>query len=515
MKKVVVREDYPVVNTTCGKVRGLEIDDVMVFRGVPYARAERFMAPVKPEAWDDVRDCYVWGNACPVGDIMRSGIFCMHRQWEQDEDCLNLNVWTTSINSDARRPVMFWIHGGGYANSSSIEEYGMEGDRLAATDQVVVVSINHRLNYLGYLDLTGYGEEFADSANAGMLDILAALKWVRENIASFGGDPDNITLFGQSGGGGKIMTLMQMPAADGLYHKAIIQSGIMLMNDRLRNGKEHAEAVVSELGLSRDTIDQIKTVPYRELYEAGMRAAARDGIFIMDAFGPHPDGINVYDDYATAGFRKEVKDIPVMVGSCIGEMSAFSMHGQVRPPFGRTELEQYRPEEKTAFLKRYFGDHADEIMHLMQEAYPEIDPMYAPLIDTGIRRKTLEYVGARAEAADAPVFNYLMTYRVPFMEGKLSWHGADIPMVFGSVDRSEILSTGGEEAHALSRTMMNAFIAFACTGDPSAEDLPWPSYSTEHRNTMLFDNVSRSAKDHDTELIDAIRNAKLIKDFFD
>ncbi|MBO5999084.1 MAG: carboxylesterase/lipase family protein, partial [Lachnospiraceae bacterium] len=344
MKKIVVREDYPVVETGAGKIRGLEIDDVCVFRGIPYAKAERFMAPEAPEPWSGIKECYTWGNACPVGDIMRSNFYCMHRQWELSEDCLNLNVWTSTLDRDAKRPVMVWLHGGGYTGGSSIEEYTMEGDVLAGTDRVVVVSVNHRLNYLGYLDLSGYGPEFKDSANAGMLDIICALQWVRDNIAAFGGDPGNVTLFGQSGGGAKIMTLMQMPAADGLYHKGIIQSGILLENDHLRNGGDYADAIVRELGLDKETIGQIRTIPFAELSAAGMKAAAEKGVFFMELFGPHPDGVSVLDDYECAGFREEVKNVPIMAGSCIGEMSVFSVHGEKQAMFGRNELENFSEE---------------------------------------------------------------------------------------------------------------------------------------------------------------------------
>ncbi len=508
MNKTIVADDYPVVLTASGKVRGLEINGVTVFRGIPYARAERFRAPERPESWDGIRDCYVYGNVCPVSDIMRSSIYSVHRQWEQDEDCLNLNIWTTSLGNGEKRPVMVWLHGGGYSAGSSIDEYTMDGDALAATDKVVVVSVNHRLNYLGYLDLSGYGAEFADSGNAGMLDILAALRWIRENIASFGGDPDNVTLFGQSGGGAKIMTLMQMPAADGLYHKAVIQSGIMPVTDHLRNGKVFADEVVNELGLDRDSIGRIRTLPFADISAAGARAAAKLGIFIMDCFGPHPDGVSVLDDYRTAGFRKEVSGIPVMVGSCIGEMSVFSMHGQKKALFGKQELENYGRDERLAVLSEHFGRQAAKVMEAMEKTYPGIDPMYAPLIDTGLRGLCLDYAGARAKAADAPVYNYLLTWMVPFMEGKLSWHGSDIPMVFGTADRSEVLMCGGEEALKLSRVMMEAWVRFACTGDPSSEDFSWPAFDEEHPATMLFETDPHCAAAHDKELLDVLNSSR-------
>ena len=184
------------------------------------------------------------------------------------------------------------------------------------------------------------------------------------------------------------------------------------------------------------------------------------------------------------------------------------MHGQVKPLFGKQELENYNPEERQAMLAGHFGTQAAEVMAAMEKAYPGIDPMYAPLIDTGLRGLCLDYARARAQAADAPVFNYLVTYMVPFMEGKLAWHGTDIPMIFGTADRSEVLMCAGEEALHLSRDMMNAWVQFACTGDPSTEDLRWPSYTESHPDTMLFETHSHYAEKHDAELLDILNAAK-------
>ena len=218
------------VETASGPVAGYIDDGVYIYKGIPYGKADRFMPATDPEPWKDVRPSRSYGPVSPHGP--RSGwyddnqAFTMH--WDDgypDEDCLRVNVWTSRIKSDAKMPVMVWLHGGGFSEGSSQEQAGYDGTNLARDHGVVVVSLNHRLNALGFLDLSAYGAKYAHSGNVGMLDIVKALEWVRDNIAAFGGDPSNVTIFGQSGGGGKVSTLMAMPSAKGLFHKAIVQSG--------------------------------------------------------------------------------------------------------------------------------------------------------------------------------------------------------------------------------------------------------------------------------------------------
>lgn len=497
--QVKVTDTYPIVQTKQGKVHGIDVNGVLTFRGIPYAKAERFAAPVPPDAWDGVRDCFVWGDTAPYPGLLLSTLFSSHRYWVQSENCQNLNIWTTSMDENAKKPVMFSIHGGGYFSGSSTDEAITEGDGLAGTGEVVVVSINHRLNCLGLMDLRKYGPRFADSANACLLDIIAALKWVQENITAFGGDPGNVTLFGQSGGGGKIMSLMQMKAADGLYHKAIIQSGVMTNRPSCKLGAEHADRTIAHLGLDEASIMDIIDVPYNDLYDAFRKAAQDMGYNEIDLSCPHPDDDALLYDYSVAGFRPETAEIPVLVGSCIAESSLFTSKGLKPPMFSSEDKATLTLEEKTERLRKRFGGQAEKVAELIAQTYPHLDPLYAEALSN--RSGILNYANARSEQANAPVFNYLFTYLVPALEGKLAWHGADLGFTFGTLDKSETLCSGGEEAYALMEKMRDAWISFAKNGTPAIPALPdWPAYTTDAPYSMLFDVDCRAEMDHDKEL---------------
>ncbi|HYQ57803.1 MAG TPA: carboxylesterase family protein, partial [Draconibacterium sp.] len=266
-----------IVPTTNGKVAGYIDRSIYTFKGIPYARAERFMPPEEPESWTGVRSSRSYGPVCLMPQSWNpnndANEFAMQHDYGiMDENCQNLNIWTQNINNNEKKPVMVWLHGGGYSSGSSHELPTYDGLNLSKTRNVVVVSINHRLNILGYLDLSGVNEKYKYSANVGMLDQVAALKWVQNNIQNFGGDPDNITIFGQSGGGGKVCTLMQMPAAKGLFHKAISQSnGSMAFNDTTVT-RLIGLAILEELGLNEEQVDSLQKIPYEVLYNAGTAA---------------------------------------------------------------------------------------------------------------------------------------------------------------------------------------------------------------------------------------------------
>ena len=501
MQKTIAREDYPLVHTRRGPVRGLELDGVLTFRGIPYARAERFGVPQPCESWSEPLDCYVWGDTCPNPEVPLTTLFSTHRYWIQSENCLNLNVWTTTLDPQARLPVMFWIHGGGYFSGSAIDEAITEGDALAATGQAVVVSVNHRLNCLGFLDLTDCGEAFAHSANAGLEDLIAALTWVRRNIAAFGGDAENVTVFGPSGGGGKILSLMQMPAADGLYHKAIIQSGVMPNHEIYRRGAEHGRLTLRQLGLTPETAAQARQVPYAALYEAAERAAREMGSLFRDVGGPHPDGAALLDDYKTAGFRAETAGVPVLVGTCAAEASLFSPEGLKKPLFSASDIKALSAEQKLARLRARYGEAAEAIAAAWQNTYPQLDVLYALNLDVHTRQNSLDYARARADFAAAPVYNYLFTYLIPVLEGKLAWHGADLGFTFGNLAKSEVLRAG-EDAWPLMEKMRDAWLAFARTGSPAHPGLPaWTPYSAARPATMLLGSECALAEGHDTELL--------------
>ena len=269
--KAISNPDYPVVNTKYGKLRGTWRDDCFVFKGIEYAKSKRFHLPTEPDKWEGIKDAVAYG---PVPDEISTRIpgdsFTEPHFWyPQSEFCQNLNIWTPSIEKNEKLPVMVWIHGGGQEHGSAIEITAYDGEELATWGKVVVVSVNHRLNALGYLDLYEYGKEYEESGYVGMMDLVASLKWVKENISEFGGDPDNVMLFGQSGGGFKIIELMQMPAADGLYHKVSIHSGTGRDSTFTHeNNKEVARDIVKFLNIKKENISEIETIPYYKLAKA-------------------------------------------------------------------------------------------------------------------------------------------------------------------------------------------------------------------------------------------------------
>lgn len=308
--------DNSVVSTRTGLVKGFMQEGTMAFLGIPYARVERFMPPMPVAKWQGVRECTQWG---PQAMQPTPGRQMKESEMSERNSCV-LNVWTTDTKKT--KPVMVWLHGGGFEFGNSTWNPGMQ---LAKKD-VVVVSINHRLNILGFLDLSACSPKYKFSANVGMLDIVAALLWVKDNIRLFGGDPSNVTIFGESGGGGKVGTLMCMPAAKGLFNKAIIMSGTILNVNTKKMSEELGKAVLKELRLTPAQTDMIKNVPYQKLYEAGQRAMAasigtrKPGTPMMWGFGPTPDGVTLSQQPFQPGFAKISDNIPLLIGTTYNEL---------------------------------------------------------------------------------------------------------------------------------------------------------------------------------------------------
>ena len=254
---------HPVVQTKAGKLRGFVVDGTYTFHGIKYADARRFQMPQPPQPWEGVKDALSYGYVSPIlnRETAAGEVKIPHRYWPKDEHCQYLNLWTRSLDPEANRPVMVWFHGGGFRDGSSIEHVAYDGENLCRYGDVVVVTVNHRLNILGYLDLSPYSEKYANSGNAGNADLVASLQWIKDNIRQFGGDPNNVTIFGQSGGGGKVSSLMQTPAANGLFHKAIIMSGVYEGTKCPPNpdSRPLVQAMLAELGLTEDQVGQLET----------------------------------------------------------------------------------------------------------------------------------------------------------------------------------------------------------------------------------------------------------------
>lgn len=507
---ILASSSVAVAQTANGKVAGYIQDGVTIFKGIPYAKANRFEAPVQADSWEGIRSCRQYGPVSPQG--ARSGWandeIAFAFNWNdgvQGEDCLRLNVWTPALDS-RKRPVMVWLHGGGYSAGSGQELPSYDGTSLAFAEDVVVVSINHRLNVLGFLDLSAYGEKYAKSANAGLLDIVASLKWVRDNIAAFGGDPSNVTIFGQSGGGGKVTTLLATPCAKGLFHKAIVQSGSMLRTMESKYSRKIGIATVRNLGLDASSIDKISEVPYGELLAAGEKAIAqvkaeadRDGVasFIF-GWAPTVDGAVLpsqpFDPQAPAISA----DIPMIIGTTRHE---FSMTTYV------PALRNAGREEVIGILKGRYGEGTERFLELFAKAYPGSKPADMLDADFVFRPGAIEQALRKSLQGAAPVYMYMFNWESPVLDGILrSTHCMEIPFVFNNADRHASMTGGGAQAMELASKMSHCWAEFARCGKPSAEGLPeWEPFEAEKRAVMFFDNTCKMSYSHDKELMDFIR----------
>ena len=499
MKSFRYDKDFAVVDTTAGKIRGFEHDGILTFRGVKYATAKRFHAPEPLPYQKGVADATSYGYVCPLlkQDEPKGELFVPHRFWPQDEDCLNLNVWTPALDGK-KRPVLFWLHGGGYFAGSSIEQIAYDGHNMALHGDAVVVTINHRLNILGYFDLSDFGKEYENSANAGGDDIIVALKWVHDNIEKFGGDPANVTIFGQSGGGGKVTTLLQSPAADGLYAKGFNMSGVLgLLDDAKGSGKELAEAMMKELKIK--TVKEMETVPYTDLaaaYNKLTPAFREAGKYV----GGAPKANKYYlGNPAVYGFRKETKDVPLLVGSVFGEFTSFGA-----PMFNKHTMTE--KEQRDLLLKYLDAKTLDELTKLYKAAYPERELVDLIRIDAMFRPAIIEYVKIRAKNSKN-TYTYMFNMDQPIFSGLSPWHCSDIPFVFRNIELVDY-PNGSPYAEKMQEIIFESVMAFARTGNPATDLLPaWPECTPEEENTMVLDEHSRCLKNFDHALIPAAEKA--------
>ncbi|WP_454758702.1 carboxylesterase/lipase family protein [Caulobacter segnis] len=484
----------PVIKTTAGKVRGYVDGEISVFKGLRYGQdtggERRFAAPVKPEPWTDVKDALTYGASCPQGK---------GEDEVQSEDCLFLNVWTPakakkdSLADGGKRPVMFYIHGGAY-NTGSGSSPWYEGTKLAKRSDVVVVTVNHRLNAFGYLYLARLFNDpsVADSGNAGQLDLVLALQWVRDNIAQFGGDPDRVMLFGQSGGGAKIATLMAMPAAKGLLHRAATMSGQQVTAGGPFNATKRAKAFMDKTG-AKD-LAALRALPVDKMVE-GLRAVdpiAGQGSVYM---GPVLDERSLtrhpfFPDASPVGLS-----VPMMCGNTHDETKGFI--GFDAKAFPKTW------DEVLAKLPGQFAGRIDidpeTVIAFYRQTYPNYSPtdVYFAASTAGRSWKAAIIQDEERAKAGAPAFAYQVNWKSPKDGGIFGApHTIDIGLVFGTLDAKGSIVGTGPESVAMSNTMSDAFVRFAATGDPNGGTLPkWEPYTLPRRQTMVFDNTSRLEDD--------------------
>ena len=476
--------ESPVATTRHGRVRGYRDNGILVFKGVRYGAdtaARRFMAPLPPQPWGGIRDALEHGASAPQGS----------RDEATSEDCLFLNVYTPGLQERARRPVMFYIHGGAYNNGSGSSPL-YDGVRLCRRGDVVVVTVNHRLNAFGYLYLARHGDErYADSGNAGQLDLILALQWVRDNIAAFGGDPGNVTVFGQSGGGAKIATLMAMPAAAGLFHRAATMSGQQVTASGPLNATLRAQAVLDALKLPAGRIDAIRTLPYQRIVEV---LGTRDPVLPFGgvSFAPVLDERNLlrhpfYPDAPAQSAR-----IPMMIGNTHDETRAFLGGDPANFKLGWEQL----PAKLVPNMRVDIQPEA--VIAAYRKLYPALSPGDLLFRITTASRS---WRGAIIEAEEraksgSPAFVYQLDWATPKDGGRFGApHASDIQLVFDNIAKPGATAIG-PQAQAMADMMSEAFIAFARGGNPDSRFIPhWEPYDMARRQTMIFDVPPRLEDD--------------------
>ena len=476
-----------IVETTAGKMAGLANGPVRIFKGIPYGAptdgANRFMPPQKPAPWSGVREAMQIGPRCPqppTPALMPEEAIDLD-YGPMSEDCLYLNVWTAA-DAAAKRPVMVWFHGGGYAVGSG-GSVRYDGSNLARKRDVVVVTVNHRLNAFGFLDLSSLGgAKFADSGNVGMLDIVAALEWVRDNIANFGGDPGNVTVFGESGGGGKVSTLMAMPAAKGLFHRAIAQSGVALRGMTADAAAAAAQALLGQLGVGASDLDRIQETPFERIL--GALQTARPPLGFGPVVGGHALPRHPFDPEAP-----EISaHVPMLLGSNLTE----------RTFFPDTPLDPIDDAALLGHVKRYTGLGDAEAARLIasyrkNRGNADNTFLYQLLsADWWMTANVTTQAERKARLGRAPAYVYHFEKRTPVRDGKLKVpHTLEIAYAFDNIDLSTAVTGAGADKQALADKMSGMWTAFARTGDPSIAGLKWEPYSAERRAVMILDDDPR------------------------
>jgi para-nitrobenzyl esterase len=500
----------PVVETTAGRVRGALHDQVASFKGVPYgastAGANRFMPPRAPTPWTGVRAALEIGLRSPQNIFMTVPEWgVLDRNEPAGEDCLVLNLWTPAVDNK-KRPVMFWLHGGGFAGGSD-GFLAYDGTRLARLHDVVVVGINHRLNAFGYLYLADFGDpKFAQASNAGMLDCIAALEWVRDNIASFGGDPGNVTIFGQSGGGRKVSTLLGMPAAKGLFHRAIVESGSQLNGMTRERATRAAHTLLTRLNLQPSQLEELQRVPFHKVLRAMAGNGSRTAGGVLN-FAPVTDGRTLPADMFVPVATSISADIPLIVGSTKTESTWNTQ--QLYDPLPDSEL-----VEDVAASLRCDQASASKAIAVYKKNSPNLTNLDVFLIltsDAGARSAAITQAERKAALGRAPVYMYQFAWMSPVRGGQLrSMHTMDIPFVYDNVDVAKDELGTGSDRYALAAVMSGAWVAFARTGNPNHAGMAhWPAYDAARRATMIFNTPeSRVVDDPSHEELAAIMQAR-------
>ena len=505
-------DNIAVVHTQYGKVRGYILRGIHYFLGIPYGAdtsgANRFMPPRKPEPWTEVYPALWWGDSAAQDMDNKFGnkFHSFRDHWnfsDVSEDCLRLNVLTPSVGDGKKRAVLVWIHGGGFTTGNGIEQDGYNGENLARLGDVVFCSLNHRLGPLGFCNLAGVGgEKFAASGNVGMLDIVAALEWVRDNIANFGGDPGNVTIMGQSGGGAKVCNLTAMPAAKGLFHKAVALSGSARKSMDKDLSEKLGAAVLKEAGLEPGQMDKLQAMPWKKFYAIAMKAQqswAKEvpAAGMMRGFAPVVDGQTLPQHPYSPEAAPSAAAVPMIISSVENEQS---------PSWNDSSLESVSLDQAAQQLKERagfgagFGDKAKGIVEAYAKAFPARKPVEIWSLVSSNRQNVVALADVKSRQP-APVFVDWFTWQPPLFDNRMrAFHCVDICFWFYNTDVMLTHTGGGSRPRALSAKMAGALLQFMKTGDPNGAGLPkWPRYTSAKGETMILDDTCQVLNDPDRE----------------
>ena len=498
-----VGDNIAVANTEYGKIRGFVLRGINQFLGIPYGAdtsgKNRFMPPVKPAAWKEIKPCVWWGNTAP--QIMEKryanayASFVDH--WNYDdvsEDCLKLNVWTPALDS-GKRPVVVWLHGGGFTNGNAIEQDGYHGENLSRLGNIVFCSINHRLGPFGYSHLKAAGGH-PHSGNVGNLDMVAALEWVKNNIANFGGDPNNVTIIGQSGGGAKVTSLMNMPAAKGLFHKAVALSGTSLTGVNKEYAEKLGLKVMEEAGLKPGEIEKLQQIPWREYIDITTRAVekfaeeAKKMNISRGGFSPVADGVTMNDQPFFSDPNHFSADIPLIINTTFHESS---------PSRTDASLEEITLAGVVEKIKPRFGAEAGKIVEAYSQNFPKAKPVEVWAMILSNRKGAIAAADAKVSQRKAPVYVSWFGWQPPLFDGRMrAFHCDDICFWFYNTDLMLTHTGGGKRPRALSSKMAKSFLSFIKTGNPNGGGLPaWKPYTKENGETMILDDTCQLVNNPD------------------
>ncbi len=509
---IFIGDNIAIAETVYGKVRGFIHKDIYNFLGIPYGAdttgKNRFMPPQKPEPWTDIYPAVYWPNAAPqlLDNFYANRYLAFTDYWHYDdvsENCLGINVWTPGYNDSKKRPVMLWIHGGGFTSGNSIEHPEYHGENLSRRGDIVFCSLNHRLGPLGFADFSSLGgEKYAASGNVGMLDIVAALEWIRDNISNFGGDPGNVTIMGQSGGGAKVCTLTAMPSAKGLFHKAVALSGLAINVGDKSNSSKLASYILKEAGLNPSQIDKLQDIPWREYYALTQKALFKfrqesGAIGMMRGFGPVADGTFIPEQPYAPVPSPLAADIPMIVCSTFYERSPSAFDSSLE----NISMDKAKEMVKTTRgFVRPLGNDTDAIIDAYAKNFPDRKPIEILAMVLSNRKNVIDFCNTKSQQS-APVFLAWFGWDPPVFDGRLrAFHTMDISFWYYNTDVQISHTGGGSRPRKLATKMSGSLVQFMKTGSPNGGGLPdWPKYSVANGETMILNDECAVENDPDRE----------------